>query len=154
MSRIAEALYGIAITAWVGGLWAIGYLAAPTLFAQLSDNRTLAGQLAGEMFTWTAWLGIGCAAYLLLFVLFRRGWRLFSSPVFWLVLVMLLLTLAGHFGIQPILAELKAQALPREVMQSVMRDRFAAWHGVSSILYLIVSALGAALVLVQERGKY
>ena len=66
---------------------------------------------------------------------------------------MLLLTLAGHFGIQPILVELKAQALPREVMQSVMRDRFAAWHGVSSILYLIVSALGAALVLVQERGK-
>jgi hypothetical protein len=153
MSRLAEALYSIAIAAWVGGLWAVGYLAAPVLFVQLADNRTLAGQLAGEMFTWAAWIGIGCAAYLLLFVLLRRGWRMFSSSVFWLVLVMLLLTLAGHFGIQPILVELKAQALPREVMQSVMRDRFAAWHGVSSILYLIVSALGAALVLVQERGK-
>jgi hypothetical protein len=124
------------------------------LFAQLPDNRTLAGQLAGEMFGWSAWVGIVCGAYLLLFVMFRRGWRFFSSPVFWLALVMLLLTLAGHFGIQPILAELKAQAMPLEVMKSVMRDRFAAWHGVSSILYLIVSLLGAALVLVQERGRY
>jgi hypothetical protein len=153
MSRFAEGLYAIAIAAWVGGLWAIGYLAAPTLFNELPTNRMLAGQLAGEMFTWTAWLGIACASYLMLFVATRRGWRLFTSSVFWLVLLMLLMTLAGHFGIQPILAELKNQALPRDVMQSVVRDRFAAWHGVSSILYLIVSLLGAALVVLQERGK-
>jgi putative copper export protein len=151
--RLADAVYGIAVSLWAGGLWAVGYLAAPTLFAQLPDNRALAGQLAGHMFTWMAWVGIGCAAYLLLFVLARRGWRMFSSPVFWLVLTMLLLTLAGHFGIQPILAELKAEAWPREVMQSVVRDRFAAWHGVSSVLYLLVSGLGLALVVVQERGR-
>jgi len=153
MDRVASGLYSLAIAAWVGGSWAIGYLAAPTLFAQLPENRSLAGQLAGEMFTWMAWVGIVCGAYVLLYLMFRRGLRAFTSAVFWLALVMLLLTLAGHFGIQPILAELKAQALPRDVMQSIVRDRFAAWHGVSSILYLVVSALGAALVLLQERGK-
>ena len=51
MRRFADALYSIAITLWVGGLWAIGYLAAPTLFAELSD-RALARQLAGAMFRW------------------------------------------------------------------------------------------------------
>jgi hypothetical protein len=59
---------------------------------------------------------------------------------------MLALTLAGHFGIQPILQGLKDQAMPQAVMQSVFADRFARWHGVSSILYLIQSALGLLLV--------
>jgi len=73
--------------------------------------------------------------------------------VFWIVLIMLGLTLAGHFGIQPILAQLKADALPRQVMESALRDRFATWHGVSSILYLLQSLLGVALVVQQERGR-
>ena len=37
----------------MGGLWAIGYLAAPVLFASLGD-KMLAGMLAGKMFTWIA----------------------------------------------------------------------------------------------------
>jgi hypothetical protein len=36
--------------------------------------------------------------------------------------------------------------MPLAVMQSVFADRFARWHGVSSILYLIQSALGLLLV--------
>ena len=152
MSRLADALYQLAITLWVGTLLAIGYLAAPTLFAQLAD-RSLAGNLAGEMFKWVAWLGIACAAYLLLFLMARRGVGALKSSVFWLVLAMLGLTLAGYFGITPILAQLKADALPRQVMESALRDRFATWHGISSGLYLIESLLGVALVGIQTRGK-
>ena len=37
----------IVITAWVGALWAIGYLAAPALFHALADKQ-LAGMLAGK----------------------------------------------------------------------------------------------------------
>jgi hypothetical protein len=37
-------------------------------------------------------------------------------------------------------------------MESVFRDRFAAWHGVASVLYLIVSGLGVLLVWLQGRG--
>jgi hypothetical protein len=59
---------------------------------------------------------------------------------------MLLLTLVSLFGIQPLLAQIKADALPREVMESVLRNRFATWHGVSSILYLVQSLLGLLLV--------
>ena len=32
-------------------------------------------------------------------------------------------------------------------MNSMMRDRFSTWHGVSSVLYLLQSLLGIALVL-------
>ena len=55
------------------------------------------------------------------------------------------LAAAGHFGVQPILAQLKADALPRQVMESALRDRFATWHGVSSALYLVQTLLGIAL---------
>jgi hypothetical protein len=65
---------------------------------------------------------------------------------------MLAMTAISMFGIQPLLAQLKAEALPREVMESVLRDRFATWHGISSILYLIQSLLGLLVVVGSGRG--
>ena len=152
MRGFFSALYTIAVTLWVGGLFATGYLAAPVLFAQLAD-RSVAGAVAGAMFSVIAWVGLGCGTYLILFVLAGKGWRAIQSGVFWIVLLMLALTAAGHFGVQPILAQLKADALPRQVMESALRDRFSTWHGVSSALYLVQSLLGIALVILQERGK-
>lgn len=151
MRRFFEALYLITIALWVGGLWAIGYIAAPVLFASLGD-RQLAGVVAGKLFALVGWMGLGCAAYLLVFVLIRSGVGVFKSAIFWLVLLMGLLTAASQFGIQPLMAQLKADALPREVMESVLRDRFTAWHGISSILYLLQSLLGLWLVVLSGRG--
>jgi MFS family permease len=152
MRSLAAALYSIAVTAWVGSLLAIGFIAAPLLFARIAD-RTVAGALAGDMFTITAWVGLACGAYLILYLLAVKGWRAFQSGVFWIVLLMLALAAAGHFGVQPILAQLKTDALPRQVMESALRDRFATWHGVSSALYLVQTLLGIALLVLQERGK-
>jgi ABC-type spermidine/putrescine transport system permease subunit I len=95
-------------------------------------------------------LGLGCGVYLLLFRLVRFGGHAFRQWIFWVVLLMVLLTAVGEFAMQPILAGLKDQALPLQVMESVFRDRFAAWHGVASLLYLIECALGVVLVLLQE----
>ena len=151
MRKLSEALYFTAITLWVGGMWAIGYLAAPVLFASLGD-RQLAGMVAGKLFALIGWIGLGSAAYLLVFLIARAGGQVFGRPVFWLVLVMALAAAASQFGIQPLMAQLKADALPREVMESVLRDRFAAWHGVSSILYMVQSLLGLWLVVWANRG--
>ena len=151
MRRFSEALYFITLTLWVGGLWAIGYLVAPVLFATLAD-RQLAGLLAGKLFALIGWGGLVSAAYLLLFMLIRLGRSALKRGVFWLLVAMLVLTVLSQFGIQPLLAQLKADALPREVMESVLRDRFAAWHGVSSILYLLQSVLGLLLVVGAGRG--
>src|SRR5574343_1549155 len=93
MHKLSEALYLTAITLWVGGLWAVGYIAAPVLFASLGD-RQLAGVVAGKLFALIGWIGLGCAAYLLLFTLARGGARFFRSAIFWLVLLMGLLTAA------------------------------------------------------------
>ena len=151
MRKLSEALWFVAITLWVGGLWAFGYVAAPVLFSSLGD-RQLAGMVAGKLFSLIGWIGLGSAAYLLLFLLVRQGGQVFKGAVFWLVLSMALLVAASQFGIQPLMAQLKADALPREVMASVLRDRFAAWHGISSILYLVQSLLGLWLVVWANRG--
>ena len=152
MKTLTEAIYATALTLWIGGLWAIGYIVAPTLFYSVAD-RTLAGMLAGKLFTLIAYVGIGCAVYLLLFRLVRFGAASFKHGIFWIVLCLLLLTLAGEFGVQPILAGLKDQALPKGVMESVFRGRFAAWHGVASVLYLIESVLGILLVWLHARSS-
>jgi len=146
MNQWSDKLALLVITLWVGALWAVGYLVAPTLFYTL-ENRQLAGMLAGKMFTIVAYVGIGAAFYLLIHRLVRFGTAALRQGFFWIVLVMLLLVLAGHFGIQSLLASLKAQAMPIDVMQSIFADRFRTWHGVASIAYLIESLLGIALVL-------
>ena len=151
MRSFADALYTIALTLWVGGLWAVGYLVAPTIFSTLAD-RQMAGMLAGKLFSMIGWVGLFCAAYLLLSMLLRLGGAALKRGVFWLVVVMLLLTAISQFGLQPWIAQLKAEALPREVMESVVRDRFATWHGISSILYLVQSLLGLLLVVGGARG--
>lgn len=151
MRNFTEALYFIALTAWIGGMWVIGYVVAPTLFATLGD-RQLAGLVAGKLFAVMGWIGLGCGAYLLVFLLGRLGGGAFRRAAFWLTLAILALTAASQFGIQPLMAQLKAEAWPREVMETVLRDRFAAWHGISSILYLVQSILGLWLVVSASRG--
>lgn len=140
--RLPDLLAVWAVALWVGGLWAIGAIAAPVLFYSLPESRMLAGQLAGQMFTWMAYLGMACGGWLLIFRLGRHGPAALKQGVFWIIVVMLLLTLAGHFGIAPIMQQLKDQAMPQDVMQSLFRDRFQTWHGISSAVYLLQSLLG------------
>lgn len=149
MKNLPDALARIAVTLWVGGMWAIGYITAPVLFSSLADKQ-LAGNLAGNMFTVMAYVGMVCGFYLVLQRLAVFGGGAFKQAFFWVALVMLLLTLAGYFGIQPIMESLKEQAMPQAVMESIFRDRFARWHGISSIVYLVQSLLGLVLVLKQN----
>ena len=152
MRTLTDALQSITVTLWVGGLWAIGLIVAPLLFHTLSD-RPQAGMLAGQFFTAITYIGLGCGAYLFLFRLARFGGHAFSQLFFWSILLMMALAAAGQFGVQPIMASLKQQALPSEVMQSIFRDRFAAWHGVSSVLYLIECVLGLVAVIQLGRNR-
>lgn len=145
MGRFWDGLAGTMLVLWIGGMWAIGYVAAPVLFSSLADKQ-LAGMLAGKLFEVMAWIGIAAAAYLLIYRIARDGGAALKTLFFWAVAAMLALILIGLFGIQPIMQSLKDQAMPHAVMQSVFADRFRHWHGVSSILYLIQSALGLLLV--------
>jgi len=145
MTRFWDGLAGTFLVLWVGSLLALGAIAAPVLFANIADKQ-IAGMLAGKMFVVGAWVGMAAGFFLLVYRLAREGAAVLKTLFFWVVLLMLLLTMAGHFGVQPILENLKNQALPHAVMQSVFADRFSQWHGISRILWLIQSALGLLLV--------
>jgi hypothetical protein len=152
MKSIADALQSIAVTLWVGGLWVVGFIVAPLLFSRL-DDRVLAGALAGRFFTVVAWIGIACAVYLLAFRVARFGAVCLRQGFFWAVLGMLLLALAGEFGVRALMDGLVTQALPKQVMESVFRDRFVTWHGVASVLYIIQGLLGLVLVVLHGKGR-
>jgi hypothetical protein len=150
MKNLPHHLATLLTTAWVGGLWAIGYLAAPVLFYAQPDKQ-LAGMLAGQMFTWMSYVGMVCGVYLLgyrMSVFDRWASRM---QLVWLIASMLLITLVLQYGIQPMMAALKLQALPADVMQSAFADRFKALHGISQIIYLIQSLLGAFLLIKTNR---
>jgi hypothetical protein len=145
-------LQSIAVAMWVGGMWAVGFVVAPLLFSRLPE-RVLAGLVAGKLFSYLAWIGIACALYLLIFRIARHGAACLKQGFFWVTLVMLALVLAGEFGVQTVMESLRAQALPKEIMESVLRDRFMTWHGVASVLYVIQSLLGLVLVILHGKGR-
>jgi len=130
----------ILLTLWVGALWAIGYIAAPTLFAVLADKQ-LAGKLAGEMFHIVSYIGLVSGVFLLASVLKRMGlqWRA------WVLIAMLVLVVTGEFVLQPMMESLKLQGL---VEGSDAKKQFGMLHGIASSLYLLESLLGLALVTV------
>ena len=142
-ARWSSALHALTLTVWAGALWTVGYVVAPVLFATL--DKISAGNVAARLFSLVTWIGVVCA--LILIVL--RGWVLPGARdwALWAVVLMLALAVAGHWGIVPLLADLRAKAAPLPVMESAERGAFALWHGVSAVLYLIQSLLAAALVL-------
>ena len=150
MKEWMQHLATLLATAWVGSLWAVGYLAVPVLFFTQPD-RQLAGMLAGQMFTLVGYLGMVCGLYLLFQRIYMSGRASFRQALFRIVAVMLLITLVLQFGIQPVMANLKLEALPLDVMHSKFAGQFRILHGVSSISYLIQSLLGVFLVIKSQR---
>lgn len=135
------------LTLWVGGLWTIGYIVAPTLFAML-DDRALAGRLAGQMFYIIALIGITAAPLLLLRRLITGGTQaILRQWQSWILLAMLVLVAVGLFVLQPMMQELKAQGLQGAETAAA----FGRLHGISSVLYLLTSLGGLALVLAPVR---
>jgi hypothetical protein len=146
MHKLTHFLATIASTLWVGGLWVIGYLAVPILFYAQPD-RHLAGNLAGKMFETLGYVGIVCGLILLLIRGLVVGKQILSDRSAHIVVAMLSITLMTLFYIQPLMAGMKLQVLPLDVMHSVVATQFKLWHGISSVLYLVESLLGAWLVI-------
>ena len=150
--RIFDVVQAIAVTLWVGALWSTGALVAPALFRMISD-RMLAGNIAGHLFEVTAFIGLACGSCLLLVHLVQYGVGALRQPVFWLVVSMVVLVCASQFGIRPVLAGLREQVYPEQVMGSAVANSFATWHAAAGILYLVESTLGLGLVTLVIRPQ-
>jgi hypothetical protein len=131
--RVAAGLAGL----WAGAVAAVGFIAAPVLFAVLP--RAEAGDAAAHLFRVDAGLGIGVGAVLLVLTLklARRdaelGGSRFSAEMV-LVLVALFSIIVGHYAIAPLLDGARAD-----------RSRFALLHGVASVFFVVKLAAVAAL---------
>ena len=147
MSKFLSILHDFSVTLWVGGLWTIGFLVAPSLFSALSDNHALAGALAGKMFKGIAWIGIACGSFLLLYEILTHKAGALKRLAFWLALLMLVITLIMQFWLQPFIVALRSIGAPVNALASPPVRSFAFWHGISSMLYLVQSLLGFILVL-------
>ena len=123
-------------TAWVGSIWTIGYLVAPTLFKTLADTA-MAGTIAGQLFFVEAWFSVACAAMLIVISFYQRQ----NIPR--LVVGMLACTAIGYFALHPFMANLRAAGLSNPDV----KWQFGVLHGLSSGIYLMQSILGAMLVL-------
>ena len=131
---------------WAGSVWAVSYLAAPSAFSVL--DSTQAGNVVGVMLTRSAWLAIALAV--LLGMLVARAADLDTRRRRWLYGViagMLACSLVVYLGLQPMMAAIREAAGPAGVRASPQWGTFAALHGVSQVLYLAESILGALLVV-------
>ncbi len=130
----------ILLSLWVGSLWTSGYIVAPLLFKQL--DRITAGHIAGQLFTIVSYMGLFVLLVVLLLTLVQEGLRSLQQWRQRIILLMLLVLVIGQFLLHPMMTELKAAGLQGENAR-----QFATLHGVSSILFLVNSILGIALLV-------
>lgn len=131
---------------WAGSVWAVSYLAAPSAFAVLDSAQ--AGNVVAVMLTREAWLAIALAVLLALLV--TRSTDLDAGRRRWLWICiggMLACSLVVYLGLQPVMAAIREAAGPAGVRASPQWGTFAALHGVSQLLYLVETVLGAVLVI-------
>ena len=132
----------ILLALWVGGLWTVGYLVAPVLFASL-DDRSLAGTLAGKLFQIMSYIGLVCGSLLLMGNIFRfhrLNWRAV------VLVIMLVLVLFNELILSALIADMRHSG-------AVDSGVFAQVHGAASVIFLIISLLGLSLVAAGEKAS-
>ncbi len=150
MSNLVLSSYAsekLLLTLWVGGLWAIGFIAVPMAFVNLGDV-SLAGNYAGQLFTAINLLGLGCGGVLIFTKIIQHKLKVKQLWRFWVLVLMVAMTLVFSMYLQPEIAELKQLAWQTE--QS-LTDRFSLLHDLSKNLYLLLSLFGLALVLSTDK---
>jgi hypothetical protein len=150
LSAILQAVERVLLTLWVGGLWMTGLVTAPVLFKNY--ERMVAGEIAGRLFGAVSWLGLLCGAVLLALAVTRvrqQVWRDWRAVV---LMVMLVVTVIGEFGLAARMRELKELMIPPPVAPALTSE-FGRLHGIASLLFLMNSALGLALVIFGMRPR-
>ena len=148
MHGTAQRVFVFALALWVGSLITIGYIVAPALFITLEDPQA-AGAVAGGLFYVESTISLVTGVLLLVLanLLVKRGLNRYRA-VRWFLLVMLLAAAGNAFITQPMMDALRQEAieLGLAVMQSPMAQSFKRLHGLSSVLYLLQSLFGLAIL--------
>ncbi len=144
----AQRLFILISGLWVGSLLAVGYIVAPAIFSTMTD-RQAAGMVAGSIFRLEAYVSlIVCIGLMALAnLLVNRDLNQFRM-IRWLLLAMLLCSIAAAFIFIPWMNALRDNALAQgmPVMLSPSATLFGRLHGASSVLFMLQSILGVFLV--------
>ena len=120
-------------------MWAIGYIVAPVLFQML--DKPIAGNVAGQLFTIMSYVGLFSSVALIINIVVNQGFNAKHWQLITLVIMFVIIVVA-QFVLQPMMAELKSLGLTEE-----NRGQFGRLHGIASVLFLINSLAGLALVV-------
>ena len=129
----------VIIAAWAGGLWTICGIVAPLLFRVLQD-RSLAGSIAGHMFTAATWLALVLGALTFLVQMRVQGKTGHLNRA--LALVGMLAPALSEFGLRPLMESARATG---------NMGQFGMLHGLSALLFG-VACLATALLLWRTAG--
>lgn len=145
VTKIAAALYRLAVAGWLGGASLFTFVLTPSLFRSL--NRDQAGTMVGCLFPGYFRWGLACGVIAL-------GALAFSKPprkplAAWLLVAMLAITATQAFIIEPQAAALKQEIPSFETTPAdhPLRAQFRKLHGISAAGNLAVIGGGVALVL-------
>jgi len=147
----------LALVVWVGGLIALGAVAAPATFdvmaaRHVSDGRLLAGAVFGEVLRRFFFVSCGAAALVFLTLIARRvlGPRPRHAGIRAGILVLMTaaslyagIVVAGRIAALQATMTVAPSSLPAE---DPRRVEFARLHGISSALQLIPLVGGLALI--------
>jgi len=141
VQKLFSVLERILLTLWIGGLWVIGFVVAPTLFLTLPDTAT-AGTVAGSLFSSISRIGLLCGSALLLLAWLQRacGERRRELLV---IALMFVLIVAGEFLLAPMIGELRTAG-------QTGSERFGQLHGLATLLYGVNCLLGLVLVVIRQ----
>ena len=139
--QLFPVLERILLTLWVGGLWVIGFVVAPTLFVTLPDTA-MAGTVAGSLFTSISRIGLLCGSALLLLAWLQKacGERRLEML---LIALMFVLILVGEFVLAPMIGDLRATG-------QTGSEHFGQLHGLATVVYGVNCLLGLVLVVTRR----
>ena len=120
-------------------MWAIGYIVAPVLFQML--DKPVAGNVAGQLFTIMSYVGLFSSIALIINIPVKQGFNLRHWQLLTLI-VMLVLIIVGQFVLHPMMSELKSVGITEN-----NASQFGRLHGTASVLFLVNSLAGLALVI-------
>ncbi|EAU54036.1 DUF4149 domain-containing protein [Mariprofundus ferrooxydans] len=130
-----------------------GYIVAPVLFST-APSQSLAGEIAGNIFH------ISLISLLFLAAATAAFWmRMQDGGVGrrrWILLLTLsILVAVNAFALAPVMAEIKAQMGPIDLVakDDPQRQLFGMWHGISAVMHLISTLLAALLVAMGPVGR-
>lgn len=137
MQKLFSVLERLLLTLWIGGLWVVGFVVAPTLFATLPET-SMAGTVAGSLFTSISRIGLVCGSTLLLLAWLQKvcGERRRELLV---VALMFVLIVIGEFVLAPMIGDLRSTG-------QTGGERFGQLHGLATVLYGVNCLLGLVLV--------